>query len=80
MAWYRQRFWMEESCKDSKTRFRLKYAQIGCPHRLTRLLMALLMALTIALLMALTIALCWLSLFALPQLHARPDGFQSDQQ
>jgi hypothetical protein len=65
IAWYRQRFWIEESFTDGKSRFRLKYAQIGCPQRLTRLLMAL------------TIALCWLSLFALPELHALPDGFQT---
>ncbi len=26
--------------------------------------------------MALTIALCWLSLFALPELHALPEGYQ----
>jgi hypothetical protein len=64
-AWYRQRFWIEESFKDSKSRFRLKQAQIGSPARLTRLLMAL------------TIALCWLALFALPELHALPAGFQS---
>jgi hypothetical protein len=68
VAWYRQRFWIEESFKDAKSRFRLKYAQIGCPHRLTRLLLAL------------TIALCWLALFALPELHALPDGFHTVQQ
>jgi hypothetical protein len=67
VAWYRQRFWIEESFKDAKSRFRLKHAQIGSPARLTRLLMAL------------TIALCWLALFALPELHALPDGFQSLQ-
>jgi Transposase DDE domain len=63
VAWYRQRFWIEESFRDAKSRFRLKHAQIGSPARLTRLLMAL------------TIALCWLALFALPELHALPDGF-----
>jgi hypothetical protein len=68
IAWYRQRFWIEESFKDAKSRFRLKYAQIGCPRRLTRLLMAL------------TIALCWLALFALPELHALPGGFQTVQE
>ncbi len=68
VAWYRQRFWIEESFKDAKSRFRLKYAQIGCPQRLTRLLMAL------------TIALCWLTLFALPEVHALPDGFQTVQE
>nr|MBF6592688.1 transposase [Ktedonobacterales bacterium] len=39
VAWYRQRFWIEESFKDSKSRFGLKYAQIGTAARLTRLLM-----------------------------------------
>jgi hypothetical protein len=65
VAWYRQRFWIEESFKDAKSRFRLKYAQIGCPERLTRLLLAL------------TVALCWLALFALPEVHALPEGFQT---
>lgn len=65
VAWYRQRFWIEESFKDSKSRFRLKYAQIGTPARLTRLLLAL------------TIARCWLALFALPELHALPEGFRT---
>jgi hypothetical protein len=68
VAWYRQRFWIEESFKDSKSRFRVKYAQIGRPHRLTRLLLAL------------TIALCWLALFVLPEVHALPDGFRTLQQ
>lgn len=68
VAWYRQRFWIEDSFKDSKSRFRLKHAQISSPERLARLLMAL------------TIALCWLTLFALPELHALPDGFATVQQ
>lgn len=68
VAWYRQRFWIEESFRDAKSRFRLKYAQIGSPVRLTRLLMAL------------TIALCWLALFALPEAHALPAGFRTVQE
>jgi len=68
VTWDRQRFWIEESFKDSTSRFRLKYAQIGCPARLTRLLMAL------------TIVLCWLTLFALPELHALPEGYQGYEQ
>jgi hypothetical protein len=40
IAWYRQRFWIEESFKESMSRFRLTDVWIGCPHRLTRLLMA----------------------------------------
>jgi hypothetical protein len=54
VAWYRQRFWIEESFKDSKSRFQLKRVRISSPERLTRLLLAL------------TIALCWLALAALP--------------
>jgi len=64
-AWYRQRWRIEESFKDSKTRFRRKYAQVGCPERLTRLLMAL------------TIALCWLTLAALPESGALPPGWHA---
>lgn len=32
------------------------------------------------LLMALTIALCWLALFALPEVHALPAGFRTVQE
>ncbi len=55
VAWYQQRWWIEASFKDSKSRFRLKYVQVGTPERLSRLLMAL------------TIALCWLALLVLAQ-------------
>jgi len=65
VAWYRQRFWIEESFKDSKSRFRLKYVRIGSPERLTRLLLAL------------TIALCWLALAALPGSGALPPGWHA---
>ncbi len=55
VAWYQHRWWIEASFKDSKSRFRLKYVQVGIPERLSRLLMAL------------TIALCWLALLILAQ-------------
>ena len=55
VAWYQQRWWIEESFKGSKTRFRLKYVQVGTPERRSRLLMAL------------TIALCWLARLVLAQ-------------
>lgn len=55
VAWYQQRWWIEASFKDSKSRFRLKHAQVGTPERLSHLLMAL------------TIALCWLALLVLAQ-------------
>lgn len=55
VAWYQQRWWIEASFKDSKSRFRLKYVQVGTPERLSRLLMAL------------TIALCWLAFLVLAQ-------------
>lgn len=55
VAWYQQRWWIEASFKDSKSRFRLKHVQVGTPERLSRLLMAL------------TIALCWLAFLVLAQ-------------
>jgi hypothetical protein len=65
VAWYRQRFWIEESFKDSKSRFQLKHVRIGSPERLTRLLLAL------------TIALCWLALAALPGSGELPPGWHA---
>jgi hypothetical protein len=65
VAWYRQRFWIEESFKDSKSRFHLKRVRIGSPERLTRLLLAL------------TIALCWLALAALPGSAALPPSWHT---
>jgi len=59
-SWYRQRGWIEQSFKDSKTRFGLARVQIRCPQRLSRLLAGL------------TIALSWLSLMALPGIGAMP--------
>ncbi len=60
VAWYWQRGWIEQSFKDSKSRFGLKHVQVGCPARLSRLLTAL------------TFALAWLTLAALPELKALP--------
>jgi hypothetical protein len=65
VACYRQRFWIEESFKDSKSRFQLKHVRIGSPERLTQLLLAL------------TIALCWLALAALPESGSLPTGWHA---
>lgn len=64
-AWYWQRGWIEQSFKDSKSRFSLANVQVGSPKRLSRLLSAL------------TIALSWLTLTALPEIGALPEGFQA---
>ena len=63
VAWYWRRGWIEQSFKDSKGRFGLKRVQVGCPLRLSRLLMAL------------TLALAWLTLAALPAVGALPPGW-----
>ena len=63
VAWYWQRGWIEQSFRDSKSRFGLKQVQVGCPERLSRLLVAL------------TLALAWLTLAALPELGALPPGW-----
>ena len=63
VAWYWQRGWIEQSFKDSKSRFGLKRVQVACPERLSRLLAAL------------TFALAWLTLAALPELGALPCGW-----
>jgi hypothetical protein len=64
-SWYWQRGWIEQSFKDSKSRFGLAEVQVGSPERLSRLLSAL------------TIALSWLSLAALPEIGALPKGFHA---
>lgn len=64
-SWYWQRGWIEQSFKDSKSRFGLAEVQVGSPERLSRLLMAL------------TIALSWLTLAALPEIGALPEGFRA---
>ncbi len=53
-SWYWQRGWIEQSFKDSKSRFGLARVRVGSPKRLSRLLIALSLALT------------WLSLMGLP--------------
>lgn len=62
-AWYRQRGWIEQSFKDSKSRFGLAKTQIACPQRLSRLLAAL------------TLALAWLALLALPTTRLLPPAW-----
>jgi hypothetical protein len=64
-SWYWQRGWIEQSFKDSKGRFGLGEVRVGSPERLSRLLMAL------------TIALSWLTLAALPEIGAVPKGFHA---
>jgi hypothetical protein len=64
-SWYWQRGWIEQSFKDAKSRFGLARVQVGCPERLSRLLMAL------------TIALAWLTLAALPEIGALPRRWHS---
>jgi hypothetical protein len=54
-SWYWQRGWIEQSFKDAKSRFGLARVKVGCPERLSRLLMGL------------TIALSWLTLMGLPE-------------
>lgn len=56
---------VEQSFKDSKSRFGLARVQVGSPERLSRLLMAL------------TIALSWLTLAALPEIGALPKDFHA---
>jgi hypothetical protein len=64
-SWYWQRGWIEQSFKDAKSLFGLARVQIRCPKRLSRLLMAL------------TVALSWLTLMGLPEVGAMPRGWQS---
>lgn len=65
VSWYWQRGWIEQSFKDAKSRFGLARVQVGCPERLSRLLMAL------------TIALAWLTLMGLPESGALPRGWHA---
>jgi Transposase DDE domain len=65
VAWYWRRGWIEQSFKDSKSRFGLARVQVGCPARLSRLLAAL------------TLALAWLTLAALPAVGALPPGWHA---
>jgi hypothetical protein len=63
--WYWQRGWIEQSFKDTKSRSGLARVQVRCPERLSRLLMAL------------TIALSWLTLMGLPEVGAMPRRWRS---
>lgn len=63
--WYWQRGWIEQSFKDAKSRFGLARVQVGSPERLSRVLMAL------------TIALSWLTLMGLPEVGAMPRRWHS---
>ena len=63
--WYWMRGWIEQSFKDAKSRFGLARVQVGSPERLSRLLMAL------------TIALSWLTLMGLPEVGAMPRHWHS---
>lgn len=64
-AWYRQRWWIEASFKDSKSGFGLDKVRVGCPRRLSRLLIGL------------TLALAWLLLAALPATRWAPPGWRA---
>jgi hypothetical protein len=64
-AWYRQRWWIEASFKDSKSGFGLDKVRVGCPARLSRLLIGL------------TLALAWLLLAALPTSRWAPPGWRA---
>ncbi len=59
-SWFWQRGWIEQSFKDSKGRFGLDEVMVGCPKRLSRLLIGL------------TVALAWLTLMALPEVGVMP--------
>jgi hypothetical protein len=61
-AWYRQRWWIEPSFKDSKRKFGLAAVQVSTADRLGRLLVGL------------TLAQAWLSLSALPQFKQQLRG------
>lgn len=63
--WYWQRGWIEQSFRDAKSRFGLKRVRVSSPERLSRLLMAL------------TIALSWLTLMGLPESGLLPKGFRA---
>jgi hypothetical protein len=64
-SWYWQRGWIEQSFKDSKGRFGLAEVMVGCPKRLSRLLVAL------------TVALGWLTLMGLPEVGVMPRGWHA---
>jgi hypothetical protein len=63
VAWYRQRWWVEPSFRDTKGRFGLAATQVGSAERLGRLVVGL------------TLALAWLTLAVLPEVRAKPAGW-----
>jgi hypothetical protein len=65
-AWYRQRFWIEESVTDSHSGVGLDRVRVGCPARLTRRPAAL------------ALALAWLTLLGLPEVRALPPGWHAE--
>jgi hypothetical protein len=60
VAWYRQRWWVEPSFRDTKGQFGLAATQVGSAERLGRLVVGL------------TLALAWLTLAVLPEVRAKP--------
>jgi hypothetical protein len=64
VAWYRQRWWVEPSFRDTKGRFGLADTQVGQAERLGRLVVGL------------TLALAWLTLAVLPEVGAKPVGWE----
>lgn len=58
-----ERGWIEQSFRDSKGRFGLDEVRVSCPKRLSRLLIAL------------TVALGWLTLMGLPEVGVMPRGW-----
>jgi Transposase DDE domain len=65
VAWYRKRFWIEESFKDDKSRLLLDEVRVESTLRLNRLLMAL------------TLAVCWLCLIADPKTGVLPKNWNA---
>ncbi len=65
LAWYKRRFWIEESFRDDKSRLLLDEVRIESTLRLNHLLMAL------------TIAVCWLCLIADPKTGALPPNWNA---
>jgi hypothetical protein len=62
-AWYRLRWWVEPSFRDTKGHFGLAATQVGRAERLGRLVSGL------------TLALAWLTLAVLPEVRAKPAGW-----
>ena len=65
VCWSWRRGWIEQSFKDAKQRFGLDRVRVGSPERLSRLVMAL------------TLALAWPTLAALPEVGALPPGWRA---